>query len=134
MVKNYLVKSSRKKSRARCVVKKGSGKVFVNKTPIDSLFDGYRKEVVLEPSYICPDQFEKLDFFINVYGGGYSGQIQTIRSCIAKGILEANNNKEEIRQKFITYDRHLIVDDVRQKESKKQLGRGARSRKQHSKR
>jgi small subunit ribosomal protein S9 len=134
MVKNYFVKSSRKKARARCLVKKGSGKIIINKTPVDVLFSGYKKEIVLEPTKIVPDKYEKLDFFINVCGGGVSGQLQTIRSCIAKGILEANNNKEEIREKFINYDRHLIVDDVRQTESKKQLGPGARSKKQHSKR
>jgi small subunit ribosomal protein S9 len=134
MVKNYLVKSSRKKAKARCLVKKGSGKVIINKTSVEVLFTGYKKETILEPAKILPEQFEKLDFFVNVSGGGVSGQIQAIRSCVAKGILEANNNKEELREKLITYDRHLIVDDVRQKEAKKQLGRGARSKKQQSKR
>jgi small subunit ribosomal protein S9 len=134
MVKNYFVKSSRKKAKARCVVKKGVGKITINKTPIDTLFSGYKKEIILEPTNIVPEYFQKLDFSVNVSGGGVSGQIQTIRSCIAKGILEANNHKEEIREKFLNYDRHLIVDDVRQKESKKQLGPGARSKKQQSKR
>ncbi len=134
MVKNYFVKSSRKKAKARCLVKKGTGKIFVNKTPVDAMFSGYKKEIILEPSNIVPENFQKLDFFVNVSGGGSSGQIQTIRSCVAKGILEANNNKEEIREQFMKYDRYLIVDDVRQKEAKKQLGRGARAKKQHSKR
>lgn len=134
MVKNYLVKSLRKKAKARCLVKKGTGKIFVNKTSIDVLFTGYKKETILEPANILPENFQKLDFFVNVSGGGISGQIRAIRSCVAKGILEANNNKEELREKLINYDRHLIVDDVRQKEAKKQLGPGARSKKQHSKR
>ena len=134
MVKNYFVKSSRKKARARCLIKKGTGKIVVNKTSADVLFTGYKKEIILEPSKILPEQFNKLDFFVNVSGGGMSSQVQAIRSCVAKGILEANNNKEELREKIISYDRHLIVDDVRQKEAKKQLGPGARSKKQHSKR
>ena len=134
MVKNYFVKSLRKKARARCVIKKGTGKIIINKNPLDALYSGYKKEIILEPANILPEEFDKLNFSVNVSGGGISSQIQAIRSCIAKGILEANNNKEEIREKLISYDRHLIVDDIRQKEAKKQLGKGARSKKQHSKR
>lgn len=134
MVKNYFVKSARKKARARCVIKPGCGNIHINGAPLDAKFEGYKKELVREPSFIANEEFDKLDFFVNVNGGGMSGQIQAIRSCVAKGILEANNNKEELREKFIKYDRRLIVDDVRQKEEYKQLGRGARTKKQHSKR
>jgi small subunit ribosomal protein S9 len=134
MVKNYFVKSSRKKAKARCLVKKGAGNIHVNNAPIDAKYSGYKLELIKEPTYIAQPEFEKLDFFVNVSGGGISGQVQAIRSCVVKGILEANNNKEELKKVFLSYDRHLVVDDVRQKEEYKQLGRGARSKKQHSKR
>jgi small subunit ribosomal protein S9 len=134
MKKTYFVKSSRKKAKARCKVSKGAGNIHINNAPVDSKYHGYKKEIIKEPLYILPEEASVLDFFINVKGGGVSAQAQAIRSCIAKGILIANNNKESIRDKLIEYDRRLLVDDVRQKETVKQLGRGARSKKQHSKR
>ncbi len=134
MAKNYLVKSTRKTAVARCVIKSGTGKIHVNKTPVDVYYQGYKQDIVKEPSYIAPEEFNKFDFFINVKGGGVSAQAQAARSCVAKGILVANGNKEKLKEKFVAYDRHILVDDVRQKEPKKQLGKGARGKKQHSKR
>jgi len=134
MVKTYFIKSNRKKAKARCLVKKGAGNIHVNNAPIDAKYSGYKKEIIKEPLYIVPNQATKYDFFINIKGGGVSSQVQAIRSCLAKGILEFNNNKDSIKDQFIEYDRRLLVDDVRQRESVKQLGRGARSKKQQSKR
>lgn len=135
MVKNYFVESSRKKARARATVKAGTGKIRINSRPLDVFYSKYKKMLVEEPIKLAEDEFKKLDFFIKVYGGGVIGQVQAIRSCIAKGIILASGkNKKAIKEKFLQYDRHLLTDDARQKEPKKQLGRGARKKKQHSKR
>lgn len=135
MVKNYLVKSTRKNAVARAVIKKGTGKIRVNKMSLDAIYPtGYKQAMILEPTKISPEDFSKFDFFVNVSGGGVSSQVQAIRNCIAKGIVASSGNKKTVKDKFLKYDRHLLIDDVRNKEAKKQLGRGARKKKQKSKR
>jgi len=133
MVKNYFVKSSRKTAIARCMAKVGTGKVHINGAPLEAYYSGYKQGLIKEPLILLDEESKKLDYFVNVNGGGVMSQVQAIRSCIAKAILSANN-REKVREKIMKYDRHLLVDDVRQKEPKKQLGRGARKKKQHSKR
>ncbi len=133
MVKNYFVKSSRKTSVARCMAKAGTGKVHINGTPLEAMYSGYKQGLIKEPLILLNEESAKLDFFVNVSGGGVMSQVQVTRSCIAKAVLAANN-REKVREKIMKYDRHLLVDDVRQKEPKKQLGKGARKKKQHSKR
>lgn len=135
MVKNYIVKSTRKNAVARCTVKKGTGKIRVNKMALDAIYPtGYKKSMILEPTKLLPEEFSKYDFSVNVSGGGISSQVQAVRNCIAKGIVVATGNKKTIKEKFLKYDRHILIDDVRNKEAKKQLGRGARKKKQKSKR
>ena len=134
MVKNYTVKSSRKKAMARAVIKPGAGNIRVNSKALDVFASGYKKDLILEPASLIPEEFSKFDYFVTVAGGGSSSQVQAIRSCITKGILLASGNKKTLRDKIIAYDRYMLVDDVRNKEPKKELGLGARKKKQHSKR
>ncbi len=135
MAKNYIVKSTRKNAVARAIIKPGKGEVRINNMSLDAIYPtGYKKAMVLEPSKIAPEEFIKFNYSINVSGGGFSGQLQAIRSCIAKGIVAATGNKKIIKDKFLKYDRHFLIDDVRNKEPKKQLGVGARKKKQKSKR
>lgn len=134
MVKNYTVKSSRKTAMARATIKPGAGNIRVNNKTLDVFSRGYNRDLILEVSEVVPDEFSRYDFFVHVSGGGTSAQTQAVRSCIAKGILLAGGNKKTLRDKMIAYDRYMVVDDVRNKEPKKQLGLGARKKKQHSKR
>jgi len=134
MVKNYTVKSSRKSAMARATIKQGAGNIRVNNKALDTFSHGYNKDLILEVSDVIPDEFNRFDYFVNVSGGGVSSQTQAVRSCVAKGALLASGNKKALRDKLIAYDRYMIVDDVRNKEPKKQLGLGARKKKQHSKR
>jgi small subunit ribosomal protein S9 len=134
MVKNYTVKSSRKTAMARATIKPGAGNIRVNNKALDVFSRGYNKELILEVSGLVPEEFNRYDYFIQVSGGGTSAQTQAVRSCIAKGILLASGSKKTLRDKMIAYDRYMVVDDVRTKEPKKELGLGARKKKQHSKR
>ncbi|HOZ35539.1 MAG TPA: 30S ribosomal protein S9 [archaeon] len=133
MVKNYFVKASRKNAIARCMSKAGTGKVRVNGHSLEAYYSGYKQGLIKEPMILLDEEANKLDYFVNVSGGGVMSQVQATRSCIAKSILAANN-REKVKDKIMTYDRHLLVDDVRRKEPKHQLGKGARKKKQHSKR
>jgi small subunit ribosomal protein S9 len=134
MVKIYNVKALRKKAVARAVIKPGNGKIRINNQIVDVFGSKLKRELILEPTHIVPEEFSKYDFFVIVSGGGLSGQAQAIRSCIAKGIVLANGNKKSLKDKFINYNRYILVDDIKNKEPNKQLGRGARKKKQQSKR
>jgi small subunit ribosomal protein S9 len=135
MVKTYMVKSSRKSAVARASVKPGKGEIRVNNMALDAIYPtGYKKVMILEPTKIVPEEFCKFNYAVIVNGGGVSGQLQAIRSCIAKGIVLASGNKKIIKDKFLLYDRHLLVDDARNKEARKEGGPGARKKKQKSKR
>jgi len=135
MVKNYMVKATRKNAVARASIKPGKGEIRVNKMSLDAIYPtGYKKAIVLEPTKIASEEFSKFNYNVNVIGGGSSSQVQAVRSCIAKGIVLANGNKKALKDKFLEYDRHLLIDDARNKEPKKELGVGARKKKQKSKR
>jgi len=134
MVKNYNVKAFKKRAKARAVIKHGNGNIRINNNLLDVFGTKYQRALILEPAHLAESEFNKFDYFVNVNGGGSSAQAQTIRSCVAKGIILANGNKKTLRDKFTQYDRYLLVDDVRNKEPKKQLGTGARKKKQKSKR
>jgi len=135
MVKNYIVKATRKNAVARGYIKPGKGEIRVNKMALDAIYPtGYKKATVLEPTKVAPEEFSKFNYAVTVSGGGISSQVQAVRSCIAKGILIANGSKKVLKDKLLAYDRHLLIDDARNKEPKKELGRGARAKKQKSKR
>ena len=73
----------------------------------------------------------KVNIKVNVTGGGPVSQAEAARTAIAKALAEFTKD-EELKRMFMEYDRTLLVSDTRRKEPKKQLGRGARKRRQKS--
>ncbi len=121
----------RKTATARAAVMKGTGKVRINKTPLEIYEPQLARLKITEPLTIAGKKADKLDFKVNVEGGGIMGQADAIRTAIARGIVEYTND-EELKQKYLAYDRTLLVNDTRTKETKKPLGRGARAKRQKS--
>ncbi|MCK4555738.1 MAG: 30S ribosomal protein S9, partial [Candidatus Aenigmarchaeota archaeon] len=78
----------------------------------------------------------KIDISVNVSGGGINSQTEAARQAIARGLVEWARNKKELRQKFIKYDRSLLVYDPRRTEPHKfsRSSKGARRKRQLSKR
>ena len=72
-----------------------------------------------------------IDVAIDVNGGGMMGQAEAVRTALARGILKWHNDPQ-LKDVFLAYDRTLLVNDSRQKESKKPHGRGARKKFQKS--
>ena len=114
------------------LVKKGKGRITINKRPIETFSSKYMMMIVKEPSIIAPVANE-YDFDITTKGGGSMAQAVASRSVIAKAIVELTDD-EKIKKAFLDYDRLLLVDDVRRVEPKKPLGPKARKKKQKSKR
>ncbi len=128
-----VVKAKRKSAVARTVAKKGTGKVTINKKPLETVSSKYIRLMIKEPLMLAPAEAKEIDFDITAKGGGNMAQAIASRATIAKSIVELTKN-EKTKKMFLEYDRLLLVDDVRRVESKKPLGPKARAKKQRSKR
>ncbi|OYT42653.1 MAG: 30S ribosomal protein S9 [Candidatus Aenigmarchaeota archaeon ex4484_224] len=122
-----IVTGKRKTAIARAKVEKGSGRVIINSKPLEVWGTEVARMFVAEPLYLAGDAAKKLDFYVNVRGGGVFGQAEAIRMAIAKGIVEFTRD-EKLKQKFLEYDRNLLVFDPRRNEPHHASGRGASKR------
>ena len=121
----------RKAAIARAVVKEGTGKVTINKIPVEIYTPELAKLKIMEPLELASDKAGKVDISVNVNGGGVMGQAAAIRTAIAHGLVEFYKD-EELERMFRAYDRTLIINDDRRKLPKNPLGPGARAKKQKS--
>lgn len=121
----------RKTAVARAAVMKGNGKVRINRVPLEIWEPRLARLKIEEALFIAGKRAEKLDFKVSVEGGGVMGQADAVRTAIARGLIDYTGD-DELKQQFLAYDRTLLVNDTRVKESKKPLGRGARKKRQKS--
>jgi small subunit ribosomal protein S9 len=133
-VKAIHTKAKKKTAVARASLKKGTGKYRVNKRALKLFEPFYLLEFIKEPLDLAGEALvESVNVDVTVRGGGFMAQAMAIRGAIAKALVEFSKDKK-LKEKFVKYDRMLLVDDARFKEAKKPLGLGARSKKQSSKR
>lgn len=117
---------------ARATITKGTGRTRINKKPIEIYDPEFAKLKILEPLMLAGENVVSgIDINVKVSGGGIIGQANAVRTAIARGIVDWTNDTE-IRDAFAEYDRNLIVNDSRQKETKKFGGPGARAKSQKS--
>ena len=121
----------RKTAQARATVRKGSGKIRVNLIPLEIFRPELARLRMGEPLYLAGDVAKKVDIDVVTFGGGVMGQASAVRTAIARGLVEFLNDKE-LDDTFRAFDRSIMVNDVRQKEPKHELGRGARKKRQKS--
>ncbi|MFX1540082.1 MAG: 30S ribosomal protein S9 [Promethearchaeota archaeon] len=122
----------RKTAIARATFREGSGRVYINKTPLENYMPLMARQIIEEPLLIASDDLtSKIDIRINVRGGGTMGQAQASRIAVARGLVDFTKSAD-LRQQFVEYDRTLMAGDSRRKEKKKFGGPGARARKQKS--
>jgi small subunit ribosomal protein S9 len=125
--------SGKKKTAvARATVREGEGRVRVNAQPVELTEPELAQLKMLEPFRLADDELrEEVDIEVDVQGGGVMGQADAARTAIARGLVQ-HTNDAELRDAFMEFDRSLLVNDVRQRESKKWGGPGARARYQKS--
>lgn len=120
---------SRKRSVARVWVRKGTGKISINKKNVDNYFgrDLYRT-TVLEPFSVTntPGQY---DVWCTVAGGGLTGQADAIRHGISKAL---DCISEDFH--FSLHKAKLLTRNPKEVERKKYGRRKARKLRQFSKR
>lgn len=119
----------RKTSIARVFLRPGNGEIIVNKQPVDEYFDRESLKLILRQPLATTETSGDFDIYVNVCGGGKSGQAGAIRLGIARALCEANPaNRPALKA------RGLLTRDARKVERKKYGQPGARKRFQFSKR
>ncbi|MCX8179447.1 MAG: 30S ribosomal protein S9 [Candidatus Aenigmarchaeota archaeon] len=125
----------RKTSVARVVLKAGEGRVEINDIPLDVYEPEFCRLRIREVLMLADSLANKYDIKVNVKGGGISSRVDAIRQAIAKALVAATKS-EELKRKFLDFDRSLLVYDPRRTEPHKpsRSRQGARRHKQRSKR
>jgi small subunit ribosomal protein S9 len=125
----YYGTGKRKSSTARVFLTPGTGQVVINREDYQEYFRGKTQQgIVLQPLKLT-ENLEKFDLFINVAGGGYTGQAGAIRHGITRALLEFDPELRATLKKA-----GFITRDSRIKERKKYGQPGARKKYQFSKR
>ncbi|MFT5680391.1 MAG: small subunit ribosomal protein S9 [Myxococcota bacterium] len=119
----------RKASVARVYLRPGSGKIVVNKRPMEDYFYRDSIKLVLQQPLTITGTGSDFDILINVCGGGLAGQAGAIRLGIARALCVSN---PELRGTLKA--KGLLTRDARVVERKKYGQPGARKRFQFSKR
>ncbi|KAF5410085.1 MAG: 30S ribosomal protein S9 [Candidatus Methanocomedens sp.] len=132
MVKIINTSGKKKTAIARATIKDGIGRVRINKKPLEIFKPDLVRLKMMEPLSLAGDKItSKVDIDINVKGGGIMGQADAVRTAIGKGLVEWSGDLA-LKDIMLGYDRNLLVNDSRQKETKKFGGPGARAKTQKS--
>ena len=128
--KTIQVSGKRKTAVARASLRDGTGKVKINKIPLDLCMPKVYRMKMQEPLVLAEEIAAKVDIDVIVVGGGSNSQSEAARTAIAKALAE---HSAKLKAVFLEYDRNLLVADVRLKETHKPNRHGhARAKKQKS--
>jgi small subunit ribosomal protein S9 len=119
----------RKSATARVWIGLGSGKITVNKRPLDAYFGRETLKMILQQPLDVTNHREKLDITVNVAGGGLSGQAGAIRHGLTRALMAMEPDTRPGLKKA-----GFVTRDPREVERKKYGRPGARKRFQFSKR
>jgi small subunit ribosomal protein S9 len=86
---------------------------------------------IKEPLMLDEKISSKVDIDILVNGGGYMAQADAARLSIARALVSFTKS-ESLRSRFLKYDRHLLVADVRRTEMSKPNDSKPRAKRQKS--
>ena len=130
MADNFYYGTGRRKSAvARVFMKRGSGTLVVNGTPVDEFFSRETGRMIVRQPLELVDQSQGFDIMVNVSGGGESGQAGAVRHGITRALIEY-----DIALKPALSQAGFVTRDAREVERKKVGLHKARRRKQFSKR
>jgi small subunit ribosomal protein S9 len=110
-------------------IKPGEGKFMVNNRKLEDFFRVEKDQATVRTPLHATDTIKSMDVYVNVRGGGISGQSGAVVLGLARALVEANADYEPaLRAK------QLLTRDARKVERKKYGRSGARRRFQFSKR
>ncbi len=120
----------RKKAIARVrLIPGGAGNIVINKRSIDDYCDTELVKLIIKQPLVLTDTLTKYDVFVNVVGGGYTGQAGAIRHGISRALILAEPELRDTLKKA-----GFLTRDPRMKERKKYGLKKARRAPQFSKR
>lgn len=119
----------RKSSVARVRIKPGTGTFQVNKKDLSEYFPRADHQRECHGPLIDTELMGKFDIYVNVQGGGISGQAGAVRLGLARALVKV----DETNMADLKANGH-VTRDPRMKERKKYGLRGARRAFQFSKR
>jgi len=125
----YIGTGRRKTSVARVRLLPGTGNIIINRRDMDEYFDYDTLKVIVKEPLVLTDTLDKFDVFVNVKGGGFTGQAGAIRHGISRALVNFNEELKPVLKKA-----GFLTRDPRMKERKKYGLKKARRAPQFSKR
>ena len=120
----------RKKAVARVrLIPGGTGAVVINGKTIDEYFGLETLKYIVRQPLAVTDNLSKYDVYVNMFGGGFTGQAGAIRHGLARALIVAEPELRPIVKK-----EGFLTRDSRMKERKKYGLKKARRAPQFSKR
>jgi len=131
-MKTIVASGKRKRAIARATIRQGKGRIRINKVGLDLYTPKMYRLKLREPLILAGDAINTVDIDVNVIGGGIASQAEAARLAIARALVDFTKS-ERLKDRFLKYDRQLLVADVRRKEPSKPNRQGqARAKKQKS--
>ena len=126
----YLGTGRRKTAIARVRLVPGEGNIVINKRSLEEYFPLDTMKLIVNQPLVATNTTDKFDVFVNVKGGGFTGQAGAIRHGIARALCVADAEAYRAILKKEGY----LTRDPRAKERKKYGLHKARKAPQFSKR
>lgn len=126
---SYLGTGRRKESVARVYLTPGTGNIMVGTKSLEEYLPTEILRSVVKSPLAVTETEGQYDIYINVYGGGLTGQAGAMRHGIARALLEVGADFRPVLKKA-----GFLTRDARAKERKKYGLKGARRAPQFSKR
>jgi len=127
----YLGTGRRKTAIARVrLIPDGEGAIIINKRTLEEYFPLDTMKLIVNQPLVATNTTDKVDVYVNVCGGGYTGQAGAIRHGIARALCVADSEAYRAILKKEGY----LTRDPRAKERKKYGLHKARKAPQFSKR
>lgn len=119
----------RKTSIARVRIRPGAGEIMINQRAADQYFLREVDRQTIRTPLQLTETLKTVDVFVNLTGGGTTGQAGALALGLARALVRFDNRHEQTLR-----DNGYLTRDARQVERKKYGRAGARKRFQFSKR
>ena len=125
----FYATGKRKTAVARVWMRPGTVEMTINKKPSGQYLNKETDRMLVMEPLVLTELRDKFDIYVNVKGGGISGQAGAIRHGITRALVNLDPGLRDVLKKA-----GFLTRDSRMKERKKYGQPGARARFQYSKR
>ena len=119
----------RKTAAARVYLRRGTGRILVNRRPLDEYFGRETARMIVRQPLQSTGMVDRIDLNVRVSGGGGSGQAGAIRHGITRALIHYDETLRGTLRRA-----GFVTRDAREVERKKVGLHKARKRPQYSKR